>query len=104
MFSSFTTDRGKQLVIIPQEQEEASKQLFWIVVWGTMPPRAICRLMQFTYHCLLKLVLKKQFIQGNNNMQERSGLKPNKLSCLLSCFQRHSAVFVGENRGSSPSN
>ena len=28
MFSSFTTDRGKQLIIIPQEQEEASKQLF----------------------------------------------------------------------------
>lgn len=59
MFSSFTTDRGKQMIIIPQEQEEAGKQLFWIVVRGTMPPRAICRLMQFTYHCLLKLVLKK---------------------------------------------
>lgn len=48
VFSSLTTDRGKQLIIIPQEQKEASKQLFWIVVQDTMPPRAICRLMQFT--------------------------------------------------------
>lgn len=61
-----------------------------------MPPKAICRLKQFTYHCLLKLVLKKQFIQDNSDVHERSGLKTNKFSCLIisSCFQKHSVALL----------
>lgn len=37
--SSFTTDRGKQLIIIPLEQGEAVKQLFWIVVEAQCLPK-----------------------------------------------------------------
>lgn len=105
MFSSFTTDRGKQLVIIPQEQEEAGKQLFWIVVGGTMPPTATCRLMQFPDHCLLKLVLKNRSLSKATPMC-MSGQVWNQTSFISLSPQLLSETFrgfVGENRG-SPSN
>lgn len=89
MLSSFATDRGKQLIIIPQEQKKASKQLFWIVVWDTMPPRAICKLIQFTYHCLLKLVLKKHRLSKvisscvSSQVWNQTSFLVSSLTCLL---------------------
>lgn len=107
MFSSFTTDRGKQLIIIPQEQKEASKQLFWIVVQDTMPPRAICKLIQFTCHCLLKLVLKKHCLSkvislcmSGQVWNQTSFLVSSPPCLLLEIF----CSFTGGNGILSPSN
>lgn len=106
MFSSFTTDRGKQL-IIPQEWKKASKQLFWIVVRDTMPPRAICRLIQFTYDCLLKLVLKKHGLSKVTWLCMSSQVW-NRTSILVSSSLRLLTEilcsFTGGNGRSSPWN
>lgn len=105
MFSSFTTDRGKQLIIIPQEQKEASRQLFWIVVWDTMPPRAICKLIQSTYHCLLKLVLKKHCLSKvilscmSGQVWNQTSFLVSSPPCLLSEIF---CSFTGRNGRLSP--